>query len=81
MFQISGKDKEYTATVIEIVNGDALMVRTADGTVKKVFLASIRPPREQRSGFASGLMSITHIVHSPALIVSKWAPSNYKEMP
>lgn len=45
--QISGKDKEFTSTVIEVVNGDALMVKTADGTVKKVFLASIRPPREQ----------------------------------
>jgi staphylococcal nuclease domain-containing protein 1 len=46
--QISEKDKEYRATVIEIVNADALMVRTADGAVKKVFLASIRAPREQR---------------------------------
>jgi len=45
--QISGKEKEYTATVVEVVNGDGLMVKTADGTVKKVFLASIRPPREQ----------------------------------
>jgi endonuclease YncB( thermonuclease family) len=43
LYQIS-----YTATVVEVVNGDALMVKTADGTVKKVFLASIRPPREQR---------------------------------
>jgi len=48
LYQISGKEKEYTATVVEVVNGDALMVKTADGTVKKVFLASIRPPREQR---------------------------------
>jgi staphylococcal nuclease domain-containing protein 1 len=38
----------YTATVVEVVNGDALMVKTADGAVKKVFLSSIRPPREQR---------------------------------
>jgi endonuclease YncB( thermonuclease family) len=47
-YQISGKEKEYTATVVEVVNGDGLMVKTTDGTVKKVFLASIRPPREQR---------------------------------
>ncbi|PNF41236.1 hypothetical protein B7P43_G01504 [Cryptotermes secundus] len=47
--QISGMEKEYTATVTEVVNGDALMVKTADGTVKKIFLASIRPPREQRT--------------------------------
>jgi hypothetical protein len=48
LYQISGKEKEYTATVVEVVNADAMMVKTADGTVKKVFLASIRPPREQR---------------------------------
>jgi staphylococcal nuclease domain-containing protein 1 len=48
LYQISGKEKEYTATVVEVVNADALMVKTADGTVKKVFLASVRPPREQR---------------------------------
>lgn len=46
--QITGKEKEYTATVVEVVNGDALMVKTADGATKKVFLASIRPPRDQR---------------------------------
>ncbi|KAJ9587387.1 hypothetical protein L9F63_019088 [Diploptera punctata] len=48
--QLSGKEKEYTATVVEVVNGDALMVKLADGTVKKIFLASIRPPREQQKG-------------------------------
>jgi staphylococcal nuclease domain-containing protein 1 len=42
---LKGKDKEFTATVIECVNGDALNVKLADGTVKKIFLASIRPPR------------------------------------
>ncbi|XP_030753895.1 staphylococcal nuclease domain-containing protein 1 [Sitophilus oryzae] len=44
--QISGKEKEFTATVIEVVNGDALQLKLANGEVKKVFLASIRPPRE-----------------------------------
>jgi endonuclease YncB( thermonuclease family) len=79
--QISGKEKEYTATVTEVVNGDALMVRTADGTVKKVFLASIRPPREQRSEFTLGLVSATYTVHFPVLSVSKLTPTSYKEMP
>jgi len=46
-YQATGPQISYTATVVEVVNGDALMVKTADGTVKKVFLASIRPPREQ----------------------------------
>nr|BAN21254.1 ebna2 binding protein P100 [Riptortus pedestris] len=40
-------DKEFTGTVVEVVNGDALMVKLPNGTVKKIFLASIRPPREQ----------------------------------
>ncbi len=30
---------------MEIVNGDGLMVKLADGGVKKIFLSSIRPPR------------------------------------
>lgn len=33
--------------MVEVVNGDALMVKLANGQVKKVFLASIRPPKEQ----------------------------------
>ncbi|XP_050292881.1 staphylococcal nuclease domain-containing protein 1 isoform X2 [Anthonomus grandis grandis] len=44
--QITGKEKEFAATVVEVVNGDALQVKLPNGSVKKVFLASIRPPRE-----------------------------------
>lgn len=44
--QITGKEKEFTATVVEVVNGDALQLKLANGSIKKVFLASIRPPRE-----------------------------------
>jgi len=44
--QISGKEKEFTATVTEVINGDALMVRLPSGATKKIFLASIRPPKE-----------------------------------
>ncbi|KAF7265330.1 hypothetical protein GWI33_021313 [Rhynchophorus ferrugineus] len=47
--QITGKEKEFSATVIEVVNGDALQLKMADGSVKKVFLASIRPPREGKA--------------------------------
>ncbi|KAJ2954463.1 hypothetical protein O0L34_g2739 [Tuta absoluta] len=46
---IAAKDKEFTATVLEVVNGDALVVKLPNGTVKKIFLASIRPPREKNS--------------------------------
>ncbi|XP_066153595.1 staphylococcal nuclease domain-containing protein 1 [Euwallacea fornicatus] len=48
--QITGKEKEFTATVVEVVNGDALQLKLSNGTVKKVFLASIRPPREAGRG-------------------------------
>jgi len=44
--QLSGKEKEFTGTVMEVVNGDALMIKLASGQIKKVFLASIRPPRD-----------------------------------
>merc|ERR1719442_105926 len=41
---ISEKDKEFNGKVVEVVNGDALMVK-AGKTVRKIYLASIRPPR------------------------------------
>ena len=31
--------------VVECVNGDGLMVKKSDGAIRKIFLASIRPPR------------------------------------
>jgi len=42
---ISAKDKEFTGKVVEIVNGDAIMVKKNKTETKKVFLASIRPPK------------------------------------
>ncbi|XP_060573863.1 staphylococcal nuclease domain-containing protein 1-like [Ruditapes philippinarum] len=39
------KDKSFQGKVVECVNGDALVVKTADGKFKKCFLASIKPPR------------------------------------
>lgn len=42
----TGKEKDFTGTVTEVFNGDAINVKTASGSVKKVFIASIRPPRE-----------------------------------
>ncbi|KAJ8938450.1 hypothetical protein NQ314_011486, partial [Rhamnusium bicolor] len=44
--KITGKEKEFTATVSEIINGDALVVKQANGAYKKIFLSSIRPPKE-----------------------------------
>ncbi|KAG5893662.1 hypothetical protein JTB14_028816 [Gonioctena quinquepunctata] len=44
--RITGKEKEFTATVLEANNGDAVVLKMANGDSKKVFLASIRPPKE-----------------------------------
>ncbi|XP_074643880.1 staphylococcal nuclease domain-containing protein 1-like [Tubulanus polymorphus] len=41
---IEVKDKSFTAKVVEVVNGDALVVKQDTG-FKKIFLASVRPPR------------------------------------
>ncbi|MPC21156.1 Nuclease domain-containing protein 1 [Portunus trituberculatus] len=43
---LAEKDKEFTGKVVEVVNGDALVVKRQDGTNKKIFLSSIRPPRQ-----------------------------------
>lgn len=48
---IAAKDKEFTATVMEVINGDALVVKLPNNTHKKIFLASIRPPREKLEKF------------------------------
>uniref|UniRef100_T1J5F9 Staphylococcal nuclease domain-containing protein 1 n=1 Tax=Strigamia maritima TaxID=126957 RepID=T1J5F9_STRMM len=40
------KEKKFEGKVVEIVNADALVLKLADSnTLKKIFLASIRPPR------------------------------------
>ncbi|KAI0236877.1 Staphylococcal nuclease domain-containing protein 1 [Lamellibrachia satsuma] len=42
---IDVKEKNFTAKVMEIINGDGMIVKLADGALKKIFLASIRSPR------------------------------------
>merc|ERR1712223_1129495 len=42
---IPAKDKEFTGKVVEIVNGDAIMVKKSKTDIKKVYLSSIRSPR------------------------------------
>lgn len=42
----NSKEKDFTGTVVEVFNGDAINVKLANGQVKKVFLSSIRPPRD-----------------------------------
>lgn len=40
-----GSSKNFSAKVIEIANADALIVKMDNGTERKIFLASIRPPK------------------------------------
>jgi len=47
--QISEKDKSFTGKVVEIVNGDAVMVKRSKNDTRKIHLASIRPPRPAES--------------------------------
>ena len=42
---ISARDKEFTGKAVEVVNGDAIVVKKNKTEIKKIFLASIRPPR------------------------------------
>lgn len=39
------KEKTFTAKVVEILNGDGVVLKMTDGSMKKVFLSSIRSPR------------------------------------
>nr|QBI71278.1 ebna2 binding protein P100 [Liposcelis bostrychophila] len=45
--QLTGKEKEFSGTVVEVVGGDALMIKVGNLPPRKIFLSSIRPPREQ----------------------------------
>ncbi|CAK1554163.1 unnamed protein product [Leptosia nina] len=56
---IPAKEKEFSGTVTEIVNGDALVVKTANNVYKKIFLSSIRPPREKNSNDEEGKPAAT----------------------
>ncbi|XP_076287383.1 staphylococcal nuclease domain-containing protein 1 [Lasioglossum baleicum] len=47
-YKPSGPQIEFTGTVVEIVNADALIIRTQNGENKKVFLSSIRPPSREK---------------------------------
>ena len=35
----------FLIKVVEVVNADALVIRTADGVQKKIHFSSLRPPR------------------------------------
>ncbi|VBB29209.1 unnamed protein product [Acanthocheilonema viteae] len=45
--QLSVDKKSFTAKVVEIVMGDALIVQKENGNEIKIWLSSVRPPREE----------------------------------
>lgn len=48
------KDKDFNAKVLEVVNSDAIVVKTPAGVHKKIFFSSLRPPRAQAPAPAAG---------------------------
>ncbi|VDK43460.1 unnamed protein product [Anisakis simplex] len=45
--QLSADKRTFTAKVVEIVMGDALVVQKESGEEMKIWLSSVRPPREE----------------------------------
>ncbi|VDN31540.1 unnamed protein product [Gongylonema pulchrum] len=45
--QLSSDKKTFSAKVIEINMGDAMIIQREDGTETKIWLSSVRPPREE----------------------------------
>ena len=43
--EISAKSKNFSGKVVEIGNGDNLVVKTPDGVFQKIHFSSLRPPR------------------------------------
>lgn len=46
---LNSKEKDFTGSVVEVFNGDAISVKLPNGQIKKVFFSSIRPPRDTRA--------------------------------
>ena len=47
--EISAKSKNFSGKVVEIGNGDNLVVKTPDGVFQKIHFSSFRPPRYVRT--------------------------------
>lgn len=73
--QITGREKEFSGTVVEVINGDALLIKLANGQVKKIFLSSIRPPRENGRYVESMLWNA---LRKPYLLISILKIANEK---
>jgi staphylococcal nuclease domain-containing protein 1 len=46
--------KEFTGKVVEVINADAVVIKKADGELKKVYLSSLRPPRKEKDDTSEG---------------------------
>lgn len=66
---IDAKEKEFQGKVVEVINADALMVKVGDGPPKKIFLASIRPPR---CVFVLCLFHLNHNIYKKNLNLLKF---------
>lgn len=84
---IGAKDKVFTGKVVEVVNGDALMVRRnkeMGGGVRKVHLASIRPPRldekAERPPNFRALYDIPHMFEAREFLRKKLIGHNVQVM-
>ena len=55
MFKVNMISDVYLK-VTEIVNGDSMVVKTGDNTSRKIFLASIRPPRYEVTSLCANNM-------------------------
>nr|XP_032804965.1 staphylococcal nuclease domain-containing protein 1 [Petromyzon marinus] len=47
---LDSKDKQFTAKVVQILNADAIVVKTNAAEFKTIHLSSIRPPRMEEGG-------------------------------
>lgn len=56
--EISPKAKNFTGKVMEIGNGDNLVVKTGDGACQKIYFSSFRPPRYREANLFSAYVYI-----------------------
>jgi len=81
---IATGDKNFTGKVVEVVNGDALMIKRSKTDIRKVHLASIRPPRlaegADRPANFRALYDIPHMFEAREFLRKKLIGHNVQVM-
>eukprot|EP00117_Sycon_ciliatum_P012541 scpid19522/ scgid13573/ Staphylococcal nuclease domain-containing protein 1; 100 kDa coactivator; p100 co-activator len=67
----SGTQKQYSARVMEVINADALRLKLGDGSNQKIFLSSLRGPRQTRDVSAEEKRNVRQLYDVPYMFEAR----------